>query len=87
MLPILAFLLTLGGCSLLYLSHRHQGWLQQPLPAMPARVAGVAGLLLALVCAAISFSPLTAFFAWLAMQMLVFSLLPFLSLLRPRHEP
>jgi hypothetical protein len=86
MLPVLSFLLTLAGCSLLYLSHRHQGWLRQPLAAVPARIAGAAGLLLALLCAALSFSPLTAFFAWLVMQMLIFGLLPFLSLLRPPHE-
>jgi hypothetical protein len=86
MLPVLALLLTLAGCSLLYLSHRHQGWLRQPLPAVSARVAGVAVLLLALVCAGFSFSPLTAFFVWVVMLMLIFSLLPFLSLLRPRDE-
>ena len=86
MLPVLAFVLTLAGCCLLYLSHRHQGWLRQPLPAVPARTGGGLLLLLALLCAHFCFHPLTALFAWLAMQMLVFGLLPFFSLLRPRHE-
>lgn len=86
MLPLLTFLLVLAGCSLLYLSHRNQAWLVQPLPARPARALGAVALLLALLCAGLAFSLLTALFAWLALLMLCCSLLPFLSLLRRPHD-
>jgi hypothetical protein len=86
MLTCLVLLLTLAGCGLLYLSHRHQGWRRRPLPAVPARAGGALLLVLALACAFVCFSPLTAVLVWLLMQMLIFGLLPFLSLLRRRDE-
>lgn len=78
-------LLTLAACCLLYLSHRHQGWLAQPLPpavARPVRAAGFALLALALLCSWWSFAPLAAVFAWMVLSMMVFSVLPFTALLR-----
>lgn len=86
MLTLLLFVLTLLGCSLLYLSHRHQAWLRRPLPALPARAGGVLLLALALVCANACFHPLAALMVWLMLQMLMFSLLPLFSLLRTRNE-
>lgn len=82
----LFLLLDLAGCCLLYLSHRHQGWLAQPLPAAPARAGGVLALLLSLCCALAVFSVITALFAWLAAAMLAISLLPFFSLMIKRSK-
>lgn len=86
-MAILFYLLTLAACAVLYLSHRHQGWLAQPLPAAPARVIGGLLLLAALACGLHYFSVVAALFAWLAMAMLGFSLLPFLSLLISEDAP
>ena len=81
---ILFVISILAACSLLYLSHRHQGWLAQPLAVKPWRLIGFLLLLLALVCGLRCFSTIAAVFAWLAIAMLVFSLLPFFSLLIKR---
>ena len=85
----LFFILALLGCSLLYLSHRHQGWLARPLDLLPARGLGVFLLGLSLALGLLNFSTITAIFAWLAIIMLAFSLLPFISLIirRIRREP
>lgn len=88
-MTILFFVLTLAGCGLLYLSHRHQGWLARPLATRPWRRAGLVLLLLALADGLLCFSALAALCAWLATLMLGFGLLPFFSLLmaKVRHEP
>ncbi|WP_028104738.1 hypothetical protein [Pseudoduganella violaceinigra] len=78
---ILFLILNIAGCCLLYLSHRHQGWLAQPIGPLGA-AGGAAALLLALAAACFALSPLAAVFAWLAVSMLAFSLLPFASLLK-----
>ena len=78
---LLFFMLILAACSVLYLSHRHQGCLPQPLAAKPWRPIGWLLLLLALACGLRTFSVITAVFAWLTIAMLVFSVLPFFSLL------
>lgn len=78
---ILFLMLDIAGCILLYLSHRHQGWLAQPIGPL-GRAAGVMALLLALGCACIVLSALAAVFAWIVISMLVFSLLPFTTLLK-----
>ncbi|MDC8758406.1 hypothetical protein [Janthinobacterium fluminis] len=83
-MTILFVVLILAACCLLYLSHRHQGWLAQPLAARPWRWVGLLLLLLALACGLRSFSTIAAVFAWLAIPMLVFSVLPFFSLLIQR---
>ncbi|XLZ69915.1 hypothetical protein ABT364_25840 [Massilia sp. SR12] len=78
---ILFLLLDIAGCCLLYLSHRHQGWLAQPIGPLGA-TTGALALLLALAAACAVLSPLAAVCAWLVLSMLVFSLLPFGSLLK-----
>jgi len=76
-----------AGCAVLYLSHRHQRWLRQPL-ATASRLAGAALLAASLAAALAAWAPLTAMFAWLLLAMLAWGLLPFVSLLLPevRHE-
>jgi hypothetical protein len=78
---ILFLLLDIAGCCLLYLGHRHQGWLARPIGPLGA-AAGALALLLALACACIALSPLAALFAWIVVSMLAFSLLPFAALLK-----
>ena len=88
-MTLLFFILILAGCSVLYLSHRHQGCLPQALASKPWRPIGWLLLLLALACGLRTFSAITAVFAWLTIAMLAFSVLPFFSLLlnknRRRH--
>ncbi|AVR96577.1 hypothetical protein [Pseudoduganella armeniaca] len=78
---LLFLILGTAGCAVLYLTHRHQGWLRQPLPPS-ARVAGALLLAASLAAALAAWTPLTAVFAWLVLAMLVWSLLPFAALLR-----
>ncbi|AXA91151.1 hypothetical protein [Massilia sp. YMA4] len=78
---LLFLILGTAGCAVLYLSHRHQGWLRQPLPSA-ARVAGVLLLAASLAAALAAWTPLTAVFAWLVLAMLAWGLLPFAALLR-----
>jgi hypothetical protein len=80
MMPLF-FLLQLGGCCLLYLTHRHQGWRQSSLVPSPWRWAGLLSTALALSCALRTMSGATALFAWLLVGMLAFSILPFFSLI------
>lgn len=84
---IVFLLLTLIATVLLYLTHPHQGWLAQPLSAKPWRYLALALAALALVIALYSFSTITAIFAWLTINLLSFSLLPFFSLLIKRPTP
>lgn len=80
---LLFLILGTAGCAVLYLTHRHQGWLRQPLSPM-ARVAGVLLLAASLAAALAAWTPLTAIFAWLVLAMLAWGLLPFAALLRRR---
>ena len=70
----------LGGCAVLYLTHRHQGWLARPLGTL-WRIPGVLALLLALGLALRLYAAPAALFLWSVFAMLAFSLLPFATLL------
>ena len=74
-------LVTLVATGLLYLSHPHQGWRDEPLPARPWRYISLLLLALGLIAALYSFTTITAIFAWLTINLLSFSLLPFFSLI------
>lgn len=85
-MSLLFLILGIAGCAVLYLSHRHQGWLRQPLP-VTSRFAGAALLGTSLAAALAAWAPLTAVLAWLMLAMLAWGLLPFVSLLlEHRHE-
>ena len=80
------FLLShLGGCAVLYLTHRHQGWLAQPLGSL-WREAGALALLLALALSLRLYAAPAALFLWSVLAMLAFSLLPFVTLLLPERR-
>ncbi|GGC17402.1 hypothetical protein [Pseudoduganella buxea] len=84
-MSFLFLILGTAACAVLYLSHRHQRWLRQPLPAA-SRAAGVLLLAGALAAALAAWTPLTAVFAWLVLAMLAWSLLPFVPLLLPEDR-
>jgi len=84
-LTVLYLISHLGGCAVLYLTHRHQGWLARPLAA-PWRGAGALALLLALILSLRTYSAPTALFLWSVLAMLAFSLLPFATLLKPERR-
>jgi len=75
----------LGGCTALYLTHRHQGWLARPLGAL-WRIPGVLALLLALGLALRQYAAPAALFLSSVLAMLAFSLLPFVTLLQPERR-
>ena len=81
-MSFLFLILGTAACAVLYLSHRHQRWLRQPLPPA-SRSAGVLLLAGALAAALAAWTPLTAIFAWLVLAMLAWTLLPFVALLLP----
>lgn len=75
----------LGGCTVLYLTHRHQGWCARPLGTR-WRIPGVLAVLLALVLALRLYAAPAALFQWSVMALLAFGLLPFVSLLLPERR-
>ena len=83
---IALFLLShLGGCAVLYLTHRHQGWLARPLGGL-WRLAGALALLLALALSLRLYAAPAALFLWSVLAMLAFSLLPFVTPLLPERR-
>ncbi|MBT1065468.1 hypothetical protein KJY73_17915 [Bowmanella sp. Y26] len=79
-----AFLLSLCGCVLFYLSLNNQQWLTRPLPNRPWR--WLAWLVLGLSFAAWMWviDAKAGFFAALVCAMLLLGLLPFFSLLNKK---
>jgi hypothetical protein len=84
-LTVLYLMFHLGGCAVLYLTHRHQGWLARPLGSL-WRIPGVLALLLALGLALRLYAAPAALFLWSVLAMLAFSLLPFVTLLLPERR-
>jgi hypothetical protein len=80
-LAILIFLFSVISANmLLYLCHRHQACLAQPLPAWPWLACAGAIHVQAFLAAYIYLSPLTASFTYLVVCMLSLGLIPFMSL-------
>lgn len=79
-MAILFVMLLMAGACVLYLSHRHQCWLAQPLTPI-WRLIGLGLLILALGCGLQYFTPIVAVFMMLVVLMLLWGLLPFVSLL------
>lgn len=74
------------GLLLGYLSLPQQGWREQPLPALPARLPALLLWCLGLVLLSRGLAPLAAIFAQLVISMLLLALLPLLSLLVPARR-
>ncbi|MCQ3829106.1 hypothetical protein HXX02_06590 [Microbulbifer elongatus] len=75
----------IAGATLLYLCHRHQGWLMQPLSGSWRWLGWflVAGTL-ALACWVYPIN--TAILAWMVGLMLLWGALPFVPLIRQRQQ-
>jgi hypothetical protein len=79
-----AFVFTLLGAALLYLQAPRQAWRRTPLAAGPARLAGIAALLIGLLVWQTMTNPVTGFFIQLTLLMLAFAAFPYLALLGGR---
>lgn len=84
-MTVLYLMSLLGGCAVLYLTHRHQGWRARPLGSL-WRIPGVLALLLALGVALRLYAAPAALFLSSVLAMLAFSLLPFVTLLLPERR-
>lgn len=80
--PLPALLASLGGALCLYLAAPRQQWLARPLPARSGRLAGSLLLVVAWLLWQRLMDGTAAFFALLALLMLLFAVLPALSLLK-----
>lgn len=84
---ILAFVLTLLGAILVYLSHQNQILLMQKLSPSWQRV-GWGSCLLGLLSFCWQLSLSVAIFSWCTSMMFIWTFLPFMGLLKrdPQHE-
>jgi len=85
-LPNAAWLLTASGSLALYLASRHQRWLPRPLPARPARIAGVLLLAAALGLLLLSLQTPAAVYVYVTALMLFLVAWPFLGTLARRNR-
>ncbi|MCU4675219.1 hypothetical protein N7931_06190 [Catenovulum sp. 2E275] len=74
------FALLLLSCCLFYGSHKNQLWFKQPLPQTPWRLVGLLFQIIALTGELMFYSASSAIFGWLALNMLILSVLPFINL-------
>lgn len=81
-MTFIALASTLVGAILLYLQAPRQAWRRMPLPAGPARLGGIAALLLGLLVWQTMTTPVTGFFIQLTVLMIAFAAFPYLALLR-----
>ena len=79
-----ALAFTLLGAAFVYLQAPRQAWRRKPLPATPARLAGIASLLVGLLVWQTMSTPVTGFFTQLTVLMLAFAAFPYLALLGGR---
>ncbi|RZL61346.1 MAG: hypothetical protein EOP81_17215 [Variovorax sp.] len=75
-------LLSLAGCTCIYLAADHQRLLPRRWPAAPARIAGALLLVAAQAALLRALQPAAAFFVLCTWAMLLFTLLPWLGALR-----
>lgn len=78
---ILAVILCLLGCITLYCSHPHQSLLKQKL-SKPYVYAGTSLLIIALILLFIAVPKLVAIYMWLMTMLVVWSLIPFITLFK-----
>lgn len=81
MLSLYCAMLNVFGCSLIYMTCRHQKWLSRPLVKMPWRYIGWLLNLLALAGYFMLFSIPAALLTWVTLQMVVYGLLPLSTLM------
>ncbi|QCO23061.1 hypothetical protein C9E88_16770 [Acinetobacter cumulans] len=86
-MKILAVILCMMGCLLLYFSHRHQNLLQQSLRKHHLYI-GLSLILVSLIFLLMSVLKLVAVYMWLMTLLVVWSLIPFVALFKKNipHE-
>jgi cell division protein FtsW (lipid II flippase) len=80
-MKILAVILCLIGCVLLYCSHQHQKLLKQKL-AKQAVYIGLSLVIVSLILLFISVPKLVAAYMWSMTMLVMWSLLPFIALFK-----
>ncbi|RKG46366.1 MULTISPECIES: hypothetical protein [Acinetobacter] len=80
-MKILAVILCMMGCLLLYFSHRHQNLLQQTLGKRYVYV-GFCFIIISLIFLLISVPKLVAVYMWLMTLLVAWSLIPFVALFK-----
>lgn len=82
---VLAFLLILAGCVLLYLAHPNQQLLMKPA-GIGFKAIGLQCFIFAIIVLTIHFSPGTTVLIVLCTAMFILGVVPFISLLKPGKE-
>jgi len=80
MIKITLMLIFISGCCAIYLTQKHQNWLKKGLPKRPWRYIGYLALLTSFIGCLYFYSASAAIFVWIALLMLIFGIIPFLSL-------
>ncbi len=85
-MQILSLIMLTLGCCLLYLSNKNQGWLAEAMSSRPWRIMGWIFIFSALIGWLKVLNTSTALFTWMVSLMLIFGVLPFISLLLNRTK-
>ena len=80
-MKILAVILCMIGCVMLYCSHHHQSLIKQKL-SKPYVYAGLLLLILALILLFFAVPKLVAIYMWLMTMLVIWSLVPFIALFK-----
>ena len=86
MIKFTLMLIFIGGCGVIYLTQKHQNWLNKPLVKKPWRYLGYIALSLSLLGFLSIYSTSAAVFVWVALLMLIFAILPFLTLIKLKRQ-
>ena len=82
MIKFALILMFISGCSVIYLTQKHQNWLKKPLDKKPWRYIGYLTLLFSLYGFLSIYSTGAAVFVWFSLLMFIFATLPFLTLIK-----
>jgi len=82
MITFALILMFISGCVAIYLTQKHQNWLKKSLVIKPWRYLGYIALSLSLFGFFSIYSTGAAVFVWFALLMLIFAILPFLTLIK-----
>ncbi|WP_299002037.1 hypothetical protein [uncultured Shewanella sp.] len=84
MIKMVFILIFITACCLLYLTQKHQNWRRKSLAKKPWRILGFITLFISL-CGFLSvYSTGAALFVWFVLLMVIFGILPFLTLIKPK---
>lgn len=84
MIELGLLIIFIAGCCVVYLTQKHQNWLEKSLTKTPWRYLGYMALGVSLWGFVTLYTANMAVFMWLFLLMLIFGTLPFLTLLKPK---